>query len=98
LAADIFGATDHWKKPLQDLFWNALLVQGWKNVPTKGPELRDKGMMNIAVSPDRWFFTQDGLTIGFDSYDGGCYACTPRPVILRWTDIKPLLATDLISP
>jgi hypothetical protein len=85
--ADLFGTNTHWIPELQRLAWEVLRRQGWKpQEPGDRAEL-----LNAVVDPTRWTLTPSGIQIYFGSYEGGCYACTPDPVILPWNRLRPLL-------
>jgi hypothetical protein len=53
-------------------------------------------ILKIVVTADRWLFTDKGITIAFNSYEGGCYACTPQPVTVSWESLKPLVSADFV--
>jgi uncharacterized protein len=88
--ADLFASGSDWVAKLQSLFWDALSAQGWK----PGNEGNKAEILGIVVAPDRWLFTDKGITVGFSSYEGGCYACTPQPVTVSWEDLKPLVSAN----
>ena len=90
--ADLFGPGKAWIPKLQSLFWNALSAQGWK----PGDEGSKAEILGIVVTADRWLFTDKGISVAFDSYEGGCYACTPQPVTVSWEDLKPLVSAKFV--
>lgn len=95
-AADLFGSGKAWVSVLKERFWTALAQTGWRppdNMPSVKPQLKDD-----FVQPDRWLFTEDGLQVAFASYEGGCYVCTPQPVTVPWSELKPLLSKSAIAP
>jgi uncharacterized protein len=89
---DVFA--DGWETKLQQLFWKALLAKGW--TPQDG-SVEDEIKADV-VEPSRWVFTQDGLSVSFSAYEGGCYACNPGTTTVPWDDLKPLLAPGSVVP
>lgn len=95
--SDVFGADGRWKEQFQALVWDALIASRW--TPREGMEDGVKaGMMARFILPESWLFTPDGLKLTFGSYEGGCYACTPQPVTVKWEALKPLLAAGSVVP
>ena len=90
--ADLFGPGKDWVPKLQSLFWDAISAQGWR----PGNEGNKTEILGIVVTADRWLFTDKGITVGFNSYEGGCYACTPQPVTVSWENLKPLLSANFV--
>lgn len=90
--ADLFGPGKDWVPKLQSLFWDALSAQGWK----PGNEGNKAEILGIVVAADRWLFTDQGITVGFNSYEGGCYACTPQPVTVSWENLGPLVFSNFV--
>ena len=95
---DVFGPGDNWVPKLQDLFWRALFKNGWWPPENQPAEDIKHDIEDEVVQPQKWLFKPDGLQVSFDAYDGGCYACTPQPVTLSWTELKPLLSKAAIAP
>ncbi len=89
---DVF--VDGWKVRLQQLFWNAVLAKNWK--PSSGGAKDD--VLEAVVDPKQWSFTDNGLSVSFSAYIGGCYACNPDTTTVRWTDSRPLLITGSLLP
>jgi hypothetical protein len=48
-------------------------------------------LKEIVLNPQNWRLDSDGLNVVFQQYAIACYACTPRPVSIPWTDLKPIL-------
>lgn len=88
--ADLFGPGKDRVPKLQSLFWDSLLAQGWK--PEN--EGNKAEILGIVVAADRWLFTDKGITVSFNSYEGGCYACTPQPATVSWENLKPLVSAS----
>lgn len=93
---DLFGSGETWTSTLRERFWTALTQAGW-SPPDNQPDVKQV-LEGDFVQPGRWLFTKDGLQVAFASYEGGCYACTPQPVIVPWSELKPLLSKTAIAP
>ncbi|MDD1622518.1 MAG: lysozyme inhibitor LprI family protein [Methylococcaceae bacterium] len=96
-AEDVFAVDEGWKDKLQSLFWEALANQGWM-APENQKEKVESEIKNIVIRPERWLFTDQGLQVTFNAYEGGCYACTPEPVTVGWPKLNPLLRQDSVLP
>ena len=96
-ASDVFGPDDGWTTTFQDLAWEALQKEGWSPPKDHEDEIKAQ-MLAKAIKPDRWAFTKDGIQIGFDPYEGGSYANTPRPITISWEELKPLMTPNSIVP
>jgi uncharacterized protein len=96
VSQDLFGPGESWKTTLKARFWTALTQAGW-SPPENQPDVKQQ-LESDFVQPDRWLLTKDGLEVAFGSYEGGCYACTPQPVTVPWSELKPLLSKDAIAP
>lgn len=96
-AEDVFVEDLEWRPKLQSLFWEALAVQGWITPEDQKQEVESE-IKNIVIRPERWLFTDQGLRIEFNAYEGGCYACTPEPVTVGWSNLKPLLRQGSVLP
>lgn len=57
-----------------------------------------KVLHGIAVDPRRWQLDGRGLTLIFQPYEVACYACTPPPMTISWTDLKPYLQPAFALP
>ncbi len=97
LKADDQFVADGWQLNLQSLFWEALTVQGWITPEDQKQEVESE-IKNIVIRPERWLFTYQGLQVQFNAYEGGCYACTPGPVTVGWSKLKPILRPDSVLP
>lgn len=93
-AAELFGQNETWVPALQAFFWKALQKQGWEP-PSEGAK---EEILGAAVDPSRWLLTAGGLEVRFNSYEGGCYACTPQPIVVSWADLKSILARNSVAP
>jgi uncharacterized protein len=53
-----------------------------------------KVLHDIVIKPENWELTKDGLAVIFPVYAVACRACTPRPVKILWSDLRPFLKPD----
>jgi hypothetical protein len=91
-AADIFGTSKDWEGKLERLLWKKVQDSGW----SYPPNLQSDEIQEDLLEDSRWFLNKDGLEVVFTSYDGGCYACTPPPVIASWNELLPLMSPDSV--
>jgi hypothetical protein len=96
-AEDVFIEDVQWQAKLQSLFWEALTDQGWITPENQRQEVESE-IKNVVIRPERWLFTDQGLQVNFNAYEGGCYICTPRPVTVSWPKLKPMLRPNSILP
>ncbi|MGY6275610.1 DUF3298 domain-containing protein [Methylomonas sp. MgM2] len=94
---DVFIEDVKWRPKLQSLFWKALAAQGWITTEDQKQEVETE-IKNIVIRPERWLFTDQGLSIYFRAYEGICYGCKPGPVAVAWSKLKPLLRQGSVSP
>jgi hypothetical protein len=52
----------------------------------------------IVTNPGDWKLEPAGLSIFFQPYQVACYACTPNPMTISWTDLKPYLQPSFVLP
>lgn len=108
-AYDLFADDTGWMERLQALFRAAFWLSS--KMPERGrgeAERRTRwsqvetgvwdNVKAIVINSDGWYFTKQGLTVSFSAYDGGCYACTPGPLTVKWQDLKPLLSRNSVVP
>lgn len=94
---DVFVTDVQWQAKLQSLFWEALTDQGWIAPENQKQEVESE-IKNVVIHPERWLFTDQGLRVNFNAYEGGCYACTPGPVWVSWPKLKPMLRSNSVLP
>jgi hypothetical protein len=95
--SDIFDAAKPWTKEIGELLLQALHAEGWGELGEREEQAEDE-MRGVAASPKRWFLTTSGIEYRFSAYEGGCYACTPQPATIKWSDLKPMLAPTAVVP
>jgi hypothetical protein len=54
--------------------------------------------MGIVINPADWKLEPAGVSIFFQPYQVACYACTPDPMIIQWSDLKPYLQPSFVLP
>jgi len=52
----------------------------------------------IVTNPGDWKLEPAGFSIFFQPYQVACYACTPNPMTISWTDLKPYLQPSFVLP
>jgi hypothetical protein len=57
-----------------------------------------KTLQSIVASPERWTLEPKGLTLVFQPYEVACYACTPEPLTIPWSDLKRYLQPAFAIP
>lgn len=91
---DIFGSTTDLSVGLKQLLEKALHESGW----TPPGDQDWKNIVEDMMQSRNWVLTQDGLQINFGDSAGGCYACDPPPITVRWADLKPLQKQGALVP
>ena len=96
---DVFKSDSGWDKALQsktDKYLHQTLdadVNGDYQSFMQPGEMA-KTLHGIVIEPSNWQLDREGLTIIFQKYAVACYACTPPPFTIPWTDLKPWLRPD----
>lgn len=57
-----------------------------------------KQLHGIVTDPQGWTLEPKGLTIVFQPYEVACYACTPEPLTIAWSELKPYLQPGFSIP
>jgi len=52
----------------------------------------------IVKNPADWKLEPAGFSIFFQPYQVACYACTPNPMTIPWSDLKPYLQPSFVLP
>jgi hypothetical protein len=52
----------------------------------------------IVTNPGDWKLEPGGFSIFFQPYQVACYACTPNPMTISWSDLKPYLQPSFVLP
>ncbi len=52
----------------------------------------------IVTNPGDWNLEPSGFSIFFQPYQVACYACTPNPMTIPWSDLKPYLKPSFVLP
>jgi uncharacterized protein len=100
---DIFRPQSKWKEDLYirtDKYLHGALdetlSQDYQSVWKPGE--MQKTVRALVIDPSHWQIDEKGLTILFNPYDVACYACTPEPFTMSWTDLRPLLNPSFQIP
>jgi uncharacterized protein len=67
--------------------------QSWFPQGNAAQEIR-----SIVSNPEGWVLNAKGLTLAFQPYEVACYACTPEPLTIPWSDLKPYLQPGFVLP
>jgi uncharacterized protein YecT (DUF1311 family) len=51
-------------------------------------------MFGIVSNPQSWKIDNEGITVAFGPYEIGCHACTPNPVTIPWSALRPFLTPE----
>jgi hypothetical protein len=52
----------------------------------------------IVTNTVDWKLEPAGFSIFFQPYQVACYACTPNPMTISWSDLKPYLQPGFVLP
>jgi uncharacterized protein len=55
-------------------------------------------LKGIVTNPADWKLEPAGFSIFFQPYQVACYACTPDPMIIPWSQLKPYLQPSFVLP
>ena len=55
-------------------------------------------LQGIVTNPGDWKLEPAGFSIFFQPYQVACYACTPNPLTIPWSDLKPYLQPGFVLP
>jgi hypothetical protein len=89
---DVFRRGTPWAETIEskcDADLRQQLGDEYDNNPP--PNTIPDALKEIVLNPQNWRLDSDGLNVVFRQYAIACYACTPRPVSIPWTDLKPIL-------
>jgi uncharacterized protein len=57
-----------------------------------------KELQGLVTNPGDWKLEPAGFSIFFQPYQVACYACTPDPMTIPWSDLKPYLQPSFVLP
>jgi uncharacterized protein YecT (DUF1311 family) len=102
-AEDVFlpnSAWDTWMEKRLDTYLHQALdsqsdgnYQGWFTAGDAPKELQ-----GLVTNPGDWKLEPAGFSIFFQPYQVACYACTPEPLTIPWSDLKPYLQSGFVLP
>jgi uncharacterized protein len=55
-------------------------------------------LQGLVTNTGDWKLEPAGFSIFFQPYQVACYACTPDPLIVPWSDLKPYLQPGFVLP
>lgn len=92
---DVFRPPTGWEQFLAsqcDEAARAQLGEDYADNPPPG-KIPD-AMFGIVSNPRSWKIDSEGITIMFSPYEIGCHACTPNPVTIPWSALRPFLTSE----
>jgi uncharacterized protein len=100
---DVFLPNSGWdawmEKQLDSYLHKALDAQSSGNYQTWFPQGgAPKELQGLVTNPGDWKLEPAGFSIFFQPYQVACYACTPDPMTIPWSDLKPYLQPSFILP
>lgn len=99
---DVFRAGSGWDQFLQkrcDKYLHEQLdTDGKSYVSVAQSGEMAKTLLGIVVKPENWLLDGKGLTIPFQPYAVACYACTPEPLTIPWSDLQGYLQASFVRP
>jgi uncharacterized protein len=101
--ADVFLPTsgwDTWMEQHLDSYLHKALDPGSNgNYQTWFPQGNAATvLMGMVTNPADWKLEPAGFSIFFQPYQVACYACTPDPMTIPWSDLKPYLQPSFVLP
>ncbi|MGO9317839.1 MAG: DUF3298 domain-containing protein [Terracidiphilus sp.] len=91
---------DTWtEKRLDSYLHKTLDAQSGGNYQTWFPQGNAATVLEgIVTNPGDWKLDPAGFSIFFQPYQVACYACTPDPMTIPWSDLKPYLQPSFVLP
>lgn len=100
---DVFRPSSGWdtwmEKRLDNYLHKSLDGQSGGNYQSwfQAGEL-SKVLQGLVTNPGNWDLQPEGFSIFFQPYQVACYACTPQPLVISWSELKPYLQPTFILP
>lgn len=91
---DIFRADSKWA----DLLYSLTDQYLQKALDGYQPAELAATVRAITSDPESWRIDPKGISIVFQQYAVGCYACTPEPFTITWDQLRPVLDPDFPVP
>jgi uncharacterized protein len=100
---DVFQPTSGWdawmEKQLDTYLHKALDAQSGGNYQSWFPQGgAAKELQGLVTNPGDWKLEPAGFSIFFQPYQVACYACTPDPMTVPWSQLKPYLQPSFVLP
>jgi uncharacterized protein len=85
---------DTWMEQRLDSYLKQVLDSNGNDQRQYKPE----DLPGIVTNPGDWKLAPAGFSIFFQPYQVACYACTPNPMTIPWSDLKPYLQPSFVLP
>jgi uncharacterized protein len=100
---DVFLPNSGWdtwmEKRLDSYLHKALDAQSGGNYQSWFPQGgAPKELQGLVTNPGDWKLEPAGFSIFFQPYQVACYACTPDPMTIPWSDLKAYLQPGFVLP
>jgi uncharacterized protein len=97
---DVFRPDSGWESFLEQRCMKELKTQFGPDYPQNAwaPGYIEKSLLGIVTHPANWQLSSDALTIPFDAGSVACHACGAEPVVIPWTELKPMLQPAFSIP
>jgi uncharacterized protein len=97
---DVFRPASGWETFLEQRSMKELKTQFGQDYPQSewAPGYIEKVLHEMVTHSANWQLGADALTIPFDAGTIACHACGAQPVVIPWTDLKPLLQRGFTIP
>lgn len=97
---DVFRPASGWEAFLEQRSMKDLKEQFGPDYPQSewAPGFIEKVLHDIVTHPANWQLSADALTIPFDAGTVACHACDAQPVVIPWTELKPMLQPGFNLP
>lgn len=97
---DVFRPDSGWAKFLEQRCMKDLKAQFGTDYPQSewAPGFIEKVLHDVVTHPATWQLSADALTFAFDPGTVACHACDAQPVVIPWTELKPMLQLTFNLP
>jgi uncharacterized protein len=97
---DVFRPDSGWAKFLEQRCMKDLKAQFGTEYPQSewAPGFIEKVLHDVVTHPVTWQLSADAFTFAFDPGTVACHACDAQPVVIPWTELKPMLQPTFTIP
>jgi hypothetical protein len=95
--ADVFLPTSGWDTWMAQRL-DSYLQQVLDSNGNDQRQYKPGDLPGIVTNPGDWKLEPGGFSIFFQPYQVACYACTPNPMTISWSDLKPYLQPSFVLP